>query len=180
MFYEKTETNCDTAFKINVLKIIKFASVFCLGLTLLIGCQTPQPDSNVNDEKDMVLIPAGEFEMGNIGPVEDGPYGPQKDELPLHTVYVDAFYIDKYEVTNADFKKFLDANPQFQKEQINQKVFLKNQDTDVWNGNTYPYKKDHHPVNVTWFEAMAYAKWVGKRLPTEAEWEKSSTRRIEK
>ncbi len=167
-------TICEAAVKMSITKTTKFVSVFCLGLTLLISCKTPQPDSNVNDEKDMVLIPAGEFEMGNKGPAVK-MYGPLEDELPLHNVYVDAFYINKYEVSNADFKKFLDANPQFSKELIRQKVFRGGHGGTVqWEGNNYPDGEGNRPVNVSWYEAMAYAKWVGKRLPTEAEWEKAA------
>ena len=117
---------------------------------------------------DMVLIPAGEFRMGsNDNDAED-------DEKPMHTVYVNAFYIDKYEVMNTQYKKFVDANPQWQKDRIPQKYhdgdYLKH-----WNGNDYPHGKGNHPViYVSWYAAMAYAQWSGKRLPTEAEWEKAA------
>ena len=148
----------------NVWKMIKFISIPCMVLALLTGCRTATSESN------MVLIPAGEFEMGNNGPVEH--HGPQADETPVHTVYVNAFYIEKYEVTNADFKKFLDANPEWQKGNV------KFQDGDPylddWEGNTYPDGQGNHPVKVNWYAAMAYAVWVGKRLPTEAEWEKAA------
>ena len=117
---------------------------------------------------DMVLIPAGEFQMGS----DDSDA--ENDEKPMHTVYVDAFYIDKYEVTNAQYKKFIDANPQWQKGRIPRKYhdgdYLKH-----WKGNNYPLSKGTHPVvYVSWYAAMAYAKWAGKRLPTEAEWEKAA------
>ncbi len=169
MVSQKRIPTYDTSVKVNIAKIVKFLLVLCMVLTLFVGCQTPNPDG----ETDMVLIPAGEFDMGNNDiDHSDGPYGPQKDESPIHTVYVDAFYIDKYEVTNADFKKFLDANPEWQKGNVE----FQYNDSYLyeWDGNTYPSRKDHHPVNVDWHAAMAYAKWVGKRLPTEAEWEKAA------
>ena len=116
-----------------------------------------------------VLIPAGEFQMGS------NASNTESDEKPMHTVYVDSYYIDKYEVTNAKFKQFVDANPQWQKDRIPRK-FHNGQYLDLWQGNSYPPDKEDHPVvYVSWYAAMAYAKWEGKRLPTEAEWEKAAT-----
>ncbi len=171
MLFQKRILTSAVIFQVNVWKIVKFISVPCMILALFIGCRTPKPDSNAKGETDMVLIPAGEFEMGNKGPAVK-MYGPLEDELPLHTVDVDAFYIDKYEVTNADFKKFLDANPEWQKDNVK---FVGNETyLGDWNGTDYPEGQGNHPVNVDWYAAMAYAKWVGKRLPTEAEWEKAA------
>ena len=113
----------------------------------------------------MVPIPAGEFQMGsNAG----------ADEQPVRTVYIDAFYMDKYEVTNAQYKKFLDANPLWRKGRI-LSVYHDGDYLKHWNGDNYPTGKGNHPVTyVSWYAAMAYAEWVGKRLPTEAEWEKAA------
>ena len=116
----------------------------------------------------MVLIPAGEFQMGSN---DDESLG---DEYPIHTVFLDAFYIDKYPVTNAQYKAFVDANPQWSKQDIPKKYH----DVDYlrhWRGNSFPKTEGDHPVvNVSWYAAMAYAQWQGKRLPTEAEWEKAA------
>ncbi len=114
----------------------------------------------------MVLIPGGEFQMGSS-------YGGGDDEKPVHTVYVDAFYMDKYEVTNAQYRAFVDANPQWRKDRI-PRAYHNGAYLSRWTGNRYPNGKSNHPVAyVSWFAAMAYAQWAGKRLPTEAEWEKA-------
>jgi len=116
----------------------------------------------------MVLIPAGAFFMGSNDP-EAG-----NDEQPVHRVYVDAFYMDVHEVTNLEYKRFVLKNPQWQKDRIPRSLH----DGDYlrhWNGTDYPRGKADHPVVfVSWYGAMAYAHWVGKRLPTEAEWEKAA------
>ena len=114
----------------------------------------------------MVFIPAGEFQMGS----SKG----NSDEKPIHTVFLDAFYMDKYEVTNAEYKKFVDANPQWRKDQIPREYHDGYYLAD-WMADNYPAEKENHPVvYVSWYAAMAYAKWAGKRLPTEAEWEKAA------
>ena len=111
----------------------------------------------------MVLIPSGSFEMGSEGE--------RANERPVHTVHLDAFYMDKYEVTNVQFKVFVNANPHWQKSRIDRR-FHNGSYLDRWSGNTYPFGEEEHPVvHVSWYAAMAYAEWAGKRLPTEAEWE---------
>ena len=125
------------------------------------GMEEPVTEEPTAPTESMVLIPAGTFEMGS----DDNEW-----EQPVHTVHLDAFYMDVYEVTNAEFKAFLDAVPEVEK-------FLADEfDTGVipenWSGTDYPAGKADHPVvYVSWYAAMAYAEWAGKRLPTEAEWE---------
>ena len=117
--------------------------------------------------EEMVLIPAGEFQMGSN----------EDEDAPVHTVYLDAFYIDTYEVTNAQYKEFVDANPEWSKTNIDERFHHNSYGgyLELWERNTYPRGKEDHPVEgITWYAAMAYAKWKGKRLPTEAEWEKAA------
>ena len=140
-------------------------------LTLKPGKETgwlnaPQSDARQEivgrDDGKMVLIPAGDFQMGS---------NDSDDEKPVHTVYLDAFYMDVYEVTNAQYKKFIDANPEWGKDRIPSR-YHNGDYLEHWNGNSYPRGKGNHPIiNVSWYGAMAYTQWTGKRLPTEAEWE---------
>ena len=140
--------------------------VSLLILTIFWVCSTQHIPTADDTPDGMVLIPAGEFEMGS--------HTGKNNERPGHTVYLDAFYMDIYEVTNAQYKVFVDANPQWQKDNIPEEyhdgVYLR-----LWDANTYPEGKADHPViYVSWYAAMAYAEWAGKRLPTEAEWEKAA------
>ena len=144
------------------LKRIVFISVFAI----LWFCSIQRIPSAGDAPDGMVLIPAGEFEMGS--------HTGKNNERPVHTVYLDAFYMDTHEVTNAQYKAFIDANPEWQKENI-PPVFHDGVYLRLWDGNTYPEGKADHPViYVSWYAAMAYAEWAGKRLPTEAEWEKAA------
>ena len=124
----------------------------------------------VNPYADMALIPAGDFYMRTNPDDYDGE--------PLYAkVYVDVFYIDKYKVTNAQYKAFLDANPEWRKEVHNNidLGYSSGHYLSNWDDNAYPSGEDDYPVAyVSHWAAMAYAQWVGKRLPTETEWEKAA------
>jgi|GEM_PF-1901169 len=123
---------------------------------------------------DMAFIPAGFFMMGS----EDG----NSDEKPVHQVYVDAFYMDTYEVTVAEFEKFVEATnykTDAEKEGWSYAytgTTYGRKDSVNWRydaeGNLIGSDRMNHPViHVSWNDAKAYAQWKNKRLPTEAEWE---------
>ena len=139
-----------------ILAVCLFAIVI-----VMVGCN--RDDDEDKPPEGMVLIRDGSFKMGSNDGIDH--------ERPVHTVHLDAFYMDEYEVTHAQFKAFVDANPQWSKDNIDGK-FHEGHYLSDWDGTDYPVGKADHPVvEVSWYAAMAYAQWAGKRLPTEAEWE---------
>ena len=123
------------------------------------------------DGAPMILVPAGPFMMGS-SPIEKEAAA---DERPAHAVTVKAFLIDRYEITEAQYRLFLEDVAR---------------DGHHWCDPTEPPGKDHMPaketwngdrpgsrqpvVGVDWYDAAAYCAWAGKRLPSEAEWEKAA------
>lgn len=131
--------------------------------TLLLAFTNCESTARAGVPQDMVAIPAGEFLMGSQ---EDGLSF--DDEHPQRLVYVSSFFIDRNEVTNAQYRHFVDSTgyppPSHLTPQFN-----------LWNKAVPLPGSEHHPVvNVSWDDAVAYCRWQAKRLPTEAEWEKAA------
>jgi formylglycine-generating enzyme required for sulfatase activity len=121
--------------------------------------QTEEPEPPAPSVTDiMIEIPAGPFIMGS----DEG----DSEDAPVHEVDLPTFEIDKFEVTNADFAVFA--------EETGYVTFAEKQGVSNWR-DEWGIGEDNHPVvRVIWDDAQAYCEWLGKRLPSEAEWEKAA------
>ncbi len=107
------------------------------------------------DIETTVEIPAGKFLMGT-----DSPQSNEQNQ-PQHSIYLPAYKIDKYPVTNAQYARFVAATG--------------HRPPSTWINGKIPSGKELHPVTlVSWYDANSYAQWAGRRLPSEAEWEKAA------
>ncbi|MDH5774509.1 MAG: SUMF1/EgtB/PvdO family nonheme iron enzyme, partial [Nitrospirota bacterium] len=108
------------------------------------------------DGTPMVLVPAGEFTMGSRGDDTKA----RDNERPAHQVYLDAYYIDQYEVTVKPYQRFIEENNRTAPKHWEQMDMRRDAQKPV--------------VGIDWYDAYAYCRWARKRLPTEAEWEKAA------
>jgi formylglycine-generating enzyme required for sulfatase activity len=132
-----------------ILSLIGF-SVWYFSVNKPLEVNSVATNENQKLVEGMVYVPGGDFMMGN----ERG----DEYEKPVHKMTVKPFYVDIYEVTCADYKKFIDATNYKQPRN--------------WKTRDIPQGWEKKPVTaVSWDDANAYAKWAEKRLPTEAEWE---------
>ena len=147
----------------------------CCWQVPLLVCLFVAPSLSGRDSEplpqDMVYIAAGPFTRGIDDPRASA------DERPARQVYVSAFYLGKFEVTHAQFKAFVEATGYLSTAEEDGAV--EKQDGINWRHPEGPRaeiaaRPDHPVVHVSWYDAQAYCSWKGKRLPTEAEWEKGA------
>jgi formylglycine-generating enzyme required for sulfatase activity len=130
-------------YNISWCRLMGLIILFCISNQIKVVCAAPPAG--------MVLIPAGEFIMGS----EEG----EADESPVQKIYLEAFYLDKYEVTNYEYRQFV----------------TKTHHREPYDWENTDFNQDKQPVvGVSWNDATDYCGWAKKRLPTEAEWEKAA------
>jgi len=139
------------------------ARYFISSLLLLFAATYPLSAPSEELPAGMVLIPAGEFTMGTPEGSEGFP-----DERPERRVFLNSYLIDRSEVSNQAYVAFVQATGHRSPSNANPAV-------TIWmNNRPIPGIENHPVVNVSWEDADAYCRWSGKRLPTEAEWEKAA------
>lgn len=150
----------------------RYLALFLALAILLSACAPiPHPGATVRDDDDMVTIPEGPFIMG-FKIDNENSWG-DTDEEPVHEIFLSAYRIDRYEVTGAEFSRFLNEHPEQSPRYFEPGPAVT---LEKKNGTYQPRPGlGRYPANrVSWYGADAFCRWKGKRLPTEAEWEKAA------
>ncbi|MHB8482807.1 MAG: formylglycine-generating enzyme family protein [Nitrospiria bacterium] len=142
----------------------KYSGWLIFAVFVVAGCHS----SKVTPPEGMVAVPAGEFIMGSNRIDKEGisaEFGMRRpmfaDEHPEHKVNLPLYFIDQIEVTNAQYKLFVDAT--------------RSMSPRGWPNGMFPFKRANYPVTtISWYDASRFCEWQKKRLPTEAEWEKAA------
>ena len=183
---------------------VRVCSGLLIASTLLFGCSPEEnvepsaSETNPNQSEPTRTNPNKEPSLDNMVYIEGGTFmmgsdANRPDELPIHEVTLDGFWMDKYEVTNADFAKFVEETGHVTTaEQYGNSILFIGSDGPVdlrdvgqwWSvvdgvdwrhpegpGSNIDSRMDHPVVHVSWNDAKAYAEWAGKSLPTEAQFE---------
>ena len=145
--------------------------ILCAAIMVLNACD--QYSGRTVNPAEMVLVSRGEFIMGT-----DREWV-NVNQSPAHRIFLGAFYIDKHEVTNAQYEEFILSdgykNKKFWTKEGWDFIQKSNVESPLnYKRNNIAPEPDHPVIGVSWYEANAYSKWAGKRLPTEAEWEKAA------
>jgi len=147
----------------------------CALFAILTHCGKPDQLIETEDGSQMVLIPAGRFHMGgmedDLKDYEHGFRDNYRAERPRHIVELSSYYIDKYEVTNAQYIRFFEML----KQEPDSSIFHLEHPPGHAMNQQYMSEgvapPNHPAIGVSWYNAFAYCRWANKRLPTEAEWE---------
>jgi cytochrome c-type biogenesis protein len=165
---------------LKILKVLTLGALVAFGTPLLSWAHEGGPDNPL--EGNMVFIPAGQFVFGTNQTDESGlnasmgiPKPLYQDAHPEQKPFLKGYYIDRFEVTNLRYQKFLEDLPTHPEYKIMIEKLGYYSPPKGWQNTQFPEGQGDHPVVwVSWFDASNFCQWAGKRLPTEKEWERTA------